>query len=206
MNQQTNKMNQPIDLTQDKESATNADLKAISDKTDDAANIMASIGRYERITEGLKDDLATILDHDLPNMMRECGMENFTTSSGFAVGIKAFSNASLPSAGAIDKATGEAREELTDRLAEGLKFITENGGGSIIKSAAEIDIGKDPALREGVVALLEGYGGLNFQISDKVHPGSLNSWIREKTANGDNIPVDTFKVFNGEKAVIKLPK
>lgn len=137
--------------------------------------------------------------------MKEAGMTSYTLEDGSSVSIKQVYIGSIPSSGAISKATGEERERLEERKAACLKFIEDNNGSSIIKSLAEVDIGKDPELKEKVDKALQEIGASYF-FDDTVHYQTLQSWLKEKVKNNVDIPTETFQIYSGEIASIKIAK
>lgn len=194
-----------IDFTNDKASASKEDLAKVSELADKAAVLKTRIKAGEALLKDLGKQLTEIEGEELPALMESFGLTQFKTSSGVIVDVKDIVVGSMPSASAIAKASAEDREELEERLEACLEFIRGNGGESIIKSKAEIDIGKDPEQRKIIAALLDDQN-LDYLMSDGVHYQTLQAWIKEKMAASVDIPKETFNLFTGKKATIKLPK
>lgn len=194
-----------IDFESDKESASPSDLKKISEKAKRAIVLRGEIAAMEARAQKYADELKIIEQEEIPELMKEAGMASYTLEDGSSVSIKQVYIGSIPSSGAIKKATGEERDRLEERKAACLKFIEDNNGSSIIKSLAEVDIGKDPELKEKVEKALEEIGASYF-FDDTVHYQTLQSWLKEKVKNNVDIPTETFQIFSGEIANIKIAK
>ena len=194
-----------IDFTEDKKSATPDDLKEISTLAEKAITLKDRIATGQALLKKLDDELNVIEQEELPEKMKAVGLESFVHKSGASIAIKPIIIGSLPSKGAIQKASPEDAELLLARKEEGLEFITSNGGEAIIKSLASVDIGKDPELKEKVAKALEAVEA-PFEFDETVHPQTLNSWIKEKLAANVKVPVETFSIFSSDVAKITLPK
>jgi hypothetical protein len=194
-----------IDLEEDTKNVTPADLKAISEMSDRHASLQLEIEEEQAYLKTLQDEAYRLETISIPEAMQTCGLKEFKTANGAAVKLKPFIQVSLPAAGTIEKAKGEEKEELELRLKEGLDWLRENGGGDIIKSLAMISFekGQDKLKQKFVQAMLDkGYAVIGV---DNVHPQTLQSFLKNKIENGVDIPTDTFKLYTGTKAEVKLP-
>lgn len=195
-----------IDFEADKKSATPEDLAAISKMADRHAELQLLVREEQEYMKTLTDEIYRLESVSLPEAMAACGMESFKTTSGAAVAIIPFMECSLPAAGSIEKAKGDEKAELEQRFQDGLKWIIEHDGEPIIKSVVMVNFEKGQAetKKKLVDALVEkGYMAASL---DAVHPQTLKSWLKEKISKGVDVPFDTFKIYSGTKAEVKLPK
>lgn len=194
-----------LDLENDKKSATPEDLKAISTMADRSAELQLQIDEEGEYLKSLIEEKTRLDNVSIPEAMMSCGLESFKTSNGASVEIKPFIQVNLPAAGAIEKATGDEKEALKIRLAEGLKWIEDHDGSGIIKSNIIInfDRGQHDHKSKFLATLqAKGYAAIS---EDTVHPQTLGAFMKEKMAKGESIPAETFKLYSGTKAVVKLP-
>lgn len=195
-----------VDISDDVENtATSSDLEVISKMADRAAELSLLIEEEQQYLKTLTDEKYRIETVSLPEAMQSCGMKEFKTTNGAAVKVVDFIQVSLPAAGAIDKAIGNEKVELELRLKEGLKFISDHGGDSIIKSIVQVSFekGQAPIKKAFFEAILKkGYAAIS---AETVHPQTLKSWVSEKISNGLSVPTETFSLYSGTKAEVKLP-
>lgn len=201
------KIDPDVDISEDTDNsnATPADLEKIAKMADRVAELDVLLGEEDDYIKTLKEEKNRIESISLPEAMMSCGMKEFKTHAGASVKIVDFVEVNLPAAGAIDKAKGDDKVELEERLKEGLKFIDEHGGSSIIKSVVLVDFerGQSKAKQTFFDALIEkGYAAIS---ADTVHPQTLKAWVKEKISNGVPVPAEPFKLYCGSRAEVKLP-
>jgi len=157
----------------------------------------------EQITR-LDDEYGRIQNADLPALMDAIGIKEFKLTSGELVSIKPIIAASLPSEGAVLKEKDpNKRHELKERMEEGFVYLTQHGAGALIKNFVTAELGKDSStLAKKACAALRSLG-VEPQVSRGVHPGSLNSWVKERLAAGTEIDHDLFKIYTGTRAEVK---
>lgn len=195
-----------IDFESDKKAAAPEDLLAISKMADRHAELQLLIREEQEYLKTLTDEVYLLESVSIPEAMMSCGLESFKTKSGAAVAIVPFMECNLPAAGAIEKAKGDDKEELEQRFKEGLSWITKHGGESIIKSLIVVNFEKGEAeKKESYLEYLRAEGLMAASV-DNVHPQTLKAWLKAKIAKGEEVPFDTFKIYSGTKAEVKLPK
>ena len=165
-----------------------------------------------------KEQQRKIEEEQLPNLMDELGLAEFKLQDGITrIDIKSFLKASLPSQTVILKTTDpEVRARLMERRTEGLEWLRDGQGKSLIKDVVTIDIpsarsaksAQRNAMERKVNAVLKVAEkmGLLADRSETVHTQSLTSYLKEMLEQGVDIPMDTFAVFEGRKARVSIPK
>jgi hypothetical protein len=147
----------------------------------------------ERNREELRaseERLRVISEQTLPEMMDELGVPEFKTSDGLTIKIKETIRASM----------GKTEKEKNDAL----RWLEQNGHGAMIKRTVEVPFnkGQEDQARE-LEAKLQGEG-LRSSFSKKVEPSTLRAFVIECLENGQDIPLDLFKVFRQRSSKVEL--
>jgi len=164
--------------------------------------------QLEEKAKALSKEIQILRTETIPEAMDAIGMSEFALADGTKIEIKPLIKGSLPSKGAIEKAGDEDRPLLEKRLADGLTYLRSNNAGSLIKNTLTFDIDKG---KDNIVSQLEALGeelGLAYERDESVHAQTLNKWLKERIEEGkiDDIPQDTFAIFNGREAVVAKDK
>jgi len=131
-----------------------------------------------------KKALRKISEEEIPELMDELGIEDFTTSSGIAVSVKENIRASISKANAM----------------EAFKWLRENGHAGLIKRSITI-IAKDDEQGTEIMSSVSDY-----EATDKaaVHAGTLSAWAREKLHEGEDIPMELLGIFRQRVSKVKV--
>jgi hypothetical protein len=161
-------------------------------------NLIIEIEKKLKIEQ---EELNRIESVDLPNLMDQFRIKEFTLTDGSMIKIKSFINSSLPAEGAAEKDMAAKLRRL-----EGLKWLRENDGAAIIKNQIIADVGKDN--KEVAQKIKEFAESLAVLVEEKesVNHQTLGAFIREKLKAGAKVPTDTFAIFEGRKAEITSAK
>ena len=130
-------------------------------------------------------------EHLIPEAMREAGMAEFTTTSGYKVKIKSDVRASIPKA----------------RESEAFRWLEGNGQGGLIKRTVEVAfaMGEDDKAQQ----LMEELQAQDMSVGArrKVESSSLRALLRRLLADPANrVPMDIFGASTYDKAEVKSPK
>lgn len=152
-----------------------------------------------------KQSAKEISEQELPDLMTELNCKKFSLLDGCQVEVLDIVSASIPSAGAIDRAKGDNREELYERQQQAFEWLRKNGGGDLIKSNVEIQFGKgeDDRCTEFKKDLRQRR--FFYHDSMGVHPQVLKAFIKECLTSGKNVPPEIFKLYTGQKVQIRRP-
>ena len=200
-------MSTEIDFEEDtKANLTEDTLKNISELAAEHNHINERLAKYEEVAKELQARLTQIETVTLPDLMSEANMKEFKLGDGTEIKIDEIFKGSIPSMSGIAKAKGDKRDELIERRDEALTWLRENGGSAIIKNEFVFSLGKGND--EAVDQLKEVASKMTLPWSndENVHANSLNSFLKDKRNNGDEIPFDTFSVYTANIAKIKQPK
>jgi len=196
-------MSTDIDLLMDVAPAS-TELGAVADMAQRMVNLEAEIERMEELLKQKKQDLKVLAENDLPDLMQELNIRSFELNDGSKVDVKDVIQASIPSQGAIDRAKEESvRTELLLLQQQCFEWLRANGGGDLIKSAVEVQFGRDEdeAANAFTAALRDQH--LNYKRATSVHPQTLNSFMKERLTEGRDVPMELFRVYTGRRANIR---
>lgn len=155
----------------------------------------------EKLTEQLdelKERLAQVKNQDLPDLMRQLRMQDFTLTTGEKITIK---------------------EELKcgisdDNRPAAYAWIRANGGGPLIKSVLVVEVQKArnqeelDQIEEKVVKIEEKIkeGGFKSIRDETIHAQTLKAFVNEKNSKGVPIDRKALGVFDFRESKIKRKK
>lgn len=127
---------------------------------------------------------------DLPELMIEVGMTKLVTENGDTI---------------------ELKEEVSTSITQAhkpaaLSWLQAHNFGGIIKTKVISEFGKDE--RDEALSCAQDLMNKHFKVTfdESVHPATLKSFIKERLAAGDEIPMDLFSVHPYNVATIKRGK
>ena len=191
-----------IDLLDDVAPASN-EIGAVADMASRMLNLQEEISRSEEALKQKKQDLTKLAEQDLPDLMMELNIKDFTLSNGAKVEVNDIISGSVPAAGAIDRAKGDDKVDLEMRQENCFDWLRANGAGDLIKSNVEVQFGRDEddACNSFIDELQDRQ--IYYKRAKAVHPGTLNSFIKERLSEGKDVPHDLFRIYTGRKAKIR---
>ena len=131
-----------IDLLEDVAPASN-ELGAVADMANRMLNLEKEISLLEESLKQKKQDLTKLAEQDLPDLMQELNVRDFTLSNGAKVEVNDIVSGSVPSAGAIDRAKGDDKVAMEIRQQQCFDWLRHNGAGDLIKSNVEVHFGRN---------------------------------------------------------------
>ena len=192
-----------INLLEDVAPSSNS-LGAVTDMGQRMFDLEREIDNLENLLKEKKQSLTKLAEQDLPDLMQELNVKEFTLNNGEKCEIQDITSGSIPSASAITRAkTEEDKNELEVRQQQCFEWLRNTGNGSLIKSNVEVQFGKneDKECNEFTEELRKR--NMFYRRAVGVHPGSLNSMLRERLSDGKDVPSDLFKLYVGRKAKLK---
>ena len=149
-------------------------------------DVEKQIKETEDYLKDLKQKKRTVDEEDIPSLMEELGVESLQVD-GNKVSIDKFVSARIP----------EARKE------EAYAFLRSIGEADIIKNEVVVgfNMGQDNVAGAVVDDLTKQ--GLNPVQKTHIHPMTLRTWAKNRIENGQEIDLDMFGVYQGNRAKIK---
>ena len=163
-----------------------SDFQAEAPSTDDLATLAGLANdlylaelEVAQAQEALKEaqrKARDIGEHQIPELMDDIGIAEFTTKSGIKLSVKDNLRVSPPAA---------RREEAWD-------WIEEHGYGDLVKRNVIVGFARDEG--DQCEELLEDLDakGLRTKEERKVESATLKKFIKERLEAGDDVPLDLF--------------
>ena len=193
-----------INLLTDVAPASN-ELGAIAEAAERAQRLRDEIDELTQQLKEKEQKLKSLTEQEMPDLMQELNIKEFTLTNGSKIGLVDFVSASVPSASAIERAKGDNKEELYERQQQCFKWLRKNGGAELIKSNVEVAFGKgeDKNCNQFKKELRDRK--IFYRDSMGVHPQSLKAFVGECLGRGIKVPNDMFKLYIGQRVQIRRP-
>lgn len=164
-----------------------ADLTQLSKLVNSAAQCNRQIAVLEEKLKEAKENLKTLTEQDIPDLMMNIGMTEVRTKEGNVVTIRNMVACSI---------TDETRDEA-------LGWLRSNGHDGIIKSTVVAEFGRGmDAMRAKIIKRLAELN-IPAQAKETVHPQTLKAFVKETLEEGVPIPTGPFHIYQYRQAVIK---
>ena len=161
------------------EAATEGELSRIATLVGAYQRALDEVSRLEeslKEAEKMRDRLSSL---DIPNAMDEAGMSEITLRDGSKVKIESVTR------GHITKANQEAA----------FQWLQDNGYGDIIKAELKVGVGRGETDQLADLAeVVMSEFGWSPDVKQSIHPQTLYAFIRERRAEGDDMPEDLLGV------------
>ena len=163
------------------------DLGNISSLGRQLAELEEKIQLEEEHLKTLKAEHRKVSEDLLPNKLRELGVSEFKLADGTRMSIQQYYSARI---------TPENREVC-------FHWLENNGLGDIIKNTVSANFGRgeDEAASE-LMTQLEGDGHSLVQ-KKWVEPMTLKAVVKEQVEKGNDLPLESFNVYKGQKIKVK---
>lgn len=150
----------------------------------------ARVAQLEEELSNAKEDLKQISEVKLPELMDELGIPTFQTKDGLKITIKETIRVSM----------GRSDEEK----AAALDWLDAHGHGALIKRTVEVPFsrGKDSEAQNLATTLRSD--GFRAVFERRVENPTLRSFVTEKLENGEEVPLDLFKVLRDRRAKVEI--
>lgn len=157
-----------------------------------AVELKGQIADAEAFVSELKRELLDITQRRMVDAMAESGLSEMKLPDGWKFKVAAFVMGSLPK-------DEEARQKAIDWLAE-------HGAVNLIKTELSVHFDKSQhnMAIDAQEMLLEK--GLPATLVSGVHAMSLQAWVKEALANGDEVAMDILGLDAGRVVKITAPK
>ena len=163
------------------------DIQGISNLAKKAKEIAAEVAALEAVLKERKNSYKKLTEEAIPEALAQTGMTGIMMEDGSRIEVKPFYSASIPVA----------------RRAEAYEWLREHGMDDIIKNTVSVRFGRgEDELCARLLELL-GMQGYPAEQAEKVEPMTLKAWAKEQVERGNEIPMELFGVFIGQKATIK---
>lgn len=154
-------------------------LDGITRLTNALKNAEYEVENAERFLANKKECVQRLSMETLPCAMQELGLESLTLDTGEKVKIN----------------FGVEAKITSSNLVRALNWVKAHGYGGIIKTQVITEYGKgeDKEALYLYDALIKN--GLTPIFTQTIHAGTLKSFIKERMASGENIPLHLFSAY-----------
>ena len=160
--------------------------KRLSDKCFELKDLEDEIANAEESLKKLKEKARVVSSVEIPAMMDDMQITKLKLKDGEAVEIKKVYGASIPK----------------DQQEAAFQWLRNNGLGDVIKNDITVTFGRGEDNKAAAYAdLAKGQG---FEPVQKigVNPMTLKALVRERLENGQDVPEELFKPFEGNQTKI----
>ena len=187
MNDLLDEMEADMEAASEFNNITTDGLKTVSSLAQEVSNWEGKVAELEEQLRTAKAKLLELTDRDLPDMMAEVGITNFTLADGSKLEVKQTYGARIP---------------VAHRDAA-FAWLKEKGHDDIIKNLVSVPFGRgEDSLATDFINLAQKNGYAPDQ-KKEVHPQTLKAFVKEQLEKGQEVPMDLFGVFTGQRASIK---
>lgn len=166
------------------------DLKRVADMARQYLLHMDEIARLEGLLELEKRRLERVSRLDIPTLMEELGMQEFTLKSGEKVQVKRHIKASI---------TDEHHDDA-------FLWLRRNGHGSLIKNEVKAQFGRGEDDKAKLLLQFCRNNGFVASQKESVPWNTLTAFVKEQLEKGVNVPREILGVFEYMETKITLPK
>ena len=166
---------------------TTEDLGNISDLGRQLAELEEKIQIEEEHLKNLKTEFRKISEDTLPNKLRELGVSEFKLADGTSMSVQSYYSARI---------TPDNRDAC-------FHWLENNGLGDIIKNTVSANFGRgeDDAAKDLMTSLESD--GHDLTQKKWVEPMTLKAVVKEQVEKGNDLPLETFNVYVGQKIKVK---
>ena len=160
--------------------------KRLSDKVLELKGLEDEIANAEESLKKLKEKAKAVSNFEIPAMMDDMQITKLKLKDGESVEIKKIYGASIPK----------------DQQEAAFTWLRNNGLGDVIKNDITVTFGRGEDNKAAAYAdLAKGQG---FEPVQKigVNPMTLKALVRERLENGQDVPEELFKPFEGNQTKI----
>ena len=179
-----------IDFEKDQEEVLTrtTEIKSLSEQVLKLRDLEAEVKAQEEKIKQTQKEIARISEDVIPTMLSEMGLSQLKLADGSSVDVKPFYSASISVAN---------REKA-------YKWLRDNGLGDIIKNDVVVSFGRHEDNKAVDYANLAKSQGFEPTQKLKVEPMTLKALVRERIEAGQEMPMDIFNVYVGNRT--KLTK
>lgn len=155
-----------------------------------AQELMRQIKDAEQQVSDYKALLREVTEGTLPDLMTEIGITEMKLEDGTVLTLSEDVQAGI--------------SEVNRSAAH--QWLVAHGFGALIKTSVKVEFGAGD--RDEAVSLADELAADHeaVQLDEKVHPQTLKSFVRERLAAGEQIPMDLFSVFPRNLVKIRSKK
>lgn len=161
-------------------------LELVSQKAQELIELEKVIEEKQAELKEIQNKHKRISEEDIPSMLSEIGLSEITMSDGSKINTAQYYSARI----------------TPDKQEDAFGWLTDNGHGDIIKNTVSISFGREDNDSARKLADELSNKGLDPTQKQWVEPMTLKAFVREQVENGNDLPLETFNVYIGQKTRI----
>ncbi len=152
----------------------------------------ARVARLQQELQEAQDALMLIAERQLPELMMELRMKDFTTEDGIKIEIKESIHTSIPKA----------------KADQAFEWLEKHGQSGMIKRKFEIAFNRDEEAwaNKFRADLAKRKKPVHAKIERKVEPATLKAYVTRQLEAGVDIPQELFGVHRRKLATVEIKK
>ena len=161
-------------------------LKTLTDKANEIAKLEEEVEEKQASLKRSQKELKVLSEEEIPALLSEVGLSEITLTNGKKISTNAYY---------YGRITEHNQQEA-------FTWLQDNGHGDIIKNVISVSFGRDEDVNaEKLLSNLQDNG---YSTNGKkwVEPMTLKAFIREQVESGNDLPLETFNVYVGQKTRI----
>ena len=161
-------------------------LNDLTNKAEELLELEKLMDKVQAELKEVKNKYQKVSEEDIPSMLSELGLSEITMNDGSKISTSQYYSARI----------------TPDKTDEAFAWLNNNGHGDIIKNTVSVSFGRednDSALK---LASELHSKGLDPAQKKWVEPMTLKAFVREQVENGNDLPLETFNVYIGQKTRI----
>lgn len=165
-------------------------LNELAKLAEEQLRVEQDIEEAEEFLKSLKAKHFKISEELIPAKMASFGaggLMEFKLANGRKITVKKYYSGSI----------SEENKPLA------FSWLEENGHMDIVKQEINVPFGKGNTEIAEIVSKFLAEQRIVFTKDEKVHPMTLKAFIKEQVEAGSDLPLEVFKVYIGNKTVIK---
>ena len=192
------------DVEADPTQPRDEDLTRVRDLARRLVSAQRELERLEAETKTKREEVEIIAERDLPLVMLEIGLRDFTLAGGYSIKIEDTLEASIPT-GSRTK-DPEILARLMAQRNAWLTWLRENKHDSIIKRAVTVQFGKgqEEQAEACAIGIEANFPRGVLSTTESVAPQTLKKFVRDQLAAGTEFPPE-LGILQGHKARVIAP-
>ena len=165
-------------------------LKTVTSLAREISKCEERVSSLEEQLKTAKAKLIELTDSDLPDLMQEIGLTEFTLEDGSKLEIKQTYGARIP----------------VEHRDAAFAWLKDNGHDDLIKNLVSVPFGRGEEKKATYFIEIAQKNGYQPDQKKEVHPQTLKAFVKEQLQKGQAVPMDLFGVYTGHRATIKRGK
>lgn len=167
---------------------TDAQLGRVAELAAAQLQLEAAVAGAEQDLRNQRNRLAAIAEKELPDLMAELGLRDFTTTDGLTITVKDVMQVSV---------TGKYRAAI-------FEWLRANDHDSLISHKVTASFGRGEATAAATALLAVQDLGGDAQNVEEVNAGTFKALMKELLADGREVPIDALGVHVMPRSNIKV--